>query len=107
MVGVRRLSRDVSGKLREREVTGYDFPDVRWLWLGRCGVHTWFSLVSVKQSLQWKLPSVLRAPSTFPSPADAQNFPGWMWDAESRTIPEFSEMVPAEDLGESQQTESG
>lgn len=68
-------------------------------------MHTRFSLVSVKQSLQWKLPSVLRTPSTFPSPADAQNFPGWMWDAESRTIPEFSEMVPAEDLGESQQTE--
>lgn len=43
-------------------------------------MHNRFGLMSVKQHLQWKLPSVLRALSTLPSPADPQK------------------MVPAEDL---------
>lgn len=65
-------------------------------------MHDRFSFGSLKQHLQWKLPSIPRPPSTLPSPADPQGFPGWTWRAGQR--PKFPEMAPAEDLGESQQT---
>lgn len=68
-------------------------------------MHNRFSLVSRKQHLQWKSSSVLSAPSTLPSPADPQDFPGWIWRAGQH--PNFSETAPAEDLGESQQTGTG
>lgn len=68
-------------------------------------MHDGFSFVSLKRHLQWKLRSVLRAPSILPSPADPQCFPGWTRRAGQH--PEFPETAPAEDLGESQQTGTG
>lgn len=56
-------------------------------------MHDRFSFVSLKQHLQWKLPSVPRPPSTLPSPADPQGFPGWTWRAGQR------QKIPCRGLG--------
>lgn len=45
---MRTLSRDVTGKLREREVTGCDFPGERCELAVVRKVHNRFSLVSLK-----------------------------------------------------------